>query len=79
MDKVRLITRTHTAPDTDDKLMLTNNKEGWTMKLNKSKPKSKYAQKLEYRRKLSGSRHHVTTNQGQLKKYPLPLPLFQDV
>jgi hypothetical protein len=40
--------------------------------------KSKYAIKLQYRKKLSGGRTHTTTNHGQPKKYPLPLPLFAD-
>ncbi len=40
--------------------------------------KSKYAQKLEYRKKLSGARGYFTINKGQQKRLPLPLPLFQD-
>ena len=39
---------------------------------------SKYALKIEYRKKLSGSRGYMTINKGQSKKLPLPLPLFQD-
>ena len=45
----------------------------------KVKTKSKYAKKLLYRKRLSGGKTHVTTNQGHAKHYPLPLPLFQDV
>ena len=40
--------------------------------------KSKYAQKIERRRKLSGGRYHTTINNGQERKLPLPLPLFED-
>lgn len=40
--------------------------------------KSSYAQKIEYRKKLSGGKHTISTNKGQPKKLPFPLPLFQD-
>ena len=40
--------------------------------------KSKYAQKIERRKKLSGSRFYTTINKGQEKKLPLPLPFFED-
>ena len=46
-------------------------------KKNKIK-KSRYAQKLAYRKRLSGSRHYITINKGQSKKMPIPLPLFND-
>lgn len=45
---------------------------------NKTGHKSKYAAKIQYRKRLSAGRHHITVNKGQPKKYPLPLPLFQD-
>jgi hypothetical protein len=44
----------------------------------KKRGASKYALKVAYRSKLSGARHYMTTNQGQPKKMPLPLPLFMD-
>ena len=47
-------------------------------KTNTKKPASKYAKKLELRKKLSGNRYYITTNQGQAKKLPFPEPLFQD-
>ena len=40
--------------------------------------KSKYALKLLTRKRLSGSRTYTTTNNGEIKKLPLPLPLFID-
>ena len=43
------------------------------------KTKSKYAKKIDRRKKLSGGRTHTTTNQGQPKQYPLPLPLMIDL
>lgn len=39
---------------------------------------SRYALKLERRKKLSGGRFYTTINKGQVKKLPLPLPLFVD-
>lgn len=46
----------------------TNNKIG----------KSRYQQKLALRKRLSGSKGYTSTNKGQSKKLPIPLPLFQD-
>jgi len=40
--------------------------------------RSKYAKKIDIRKKLSGNRGYMTINKGQPKKLPLPLPLFQD-
>ena len=48
------------------------------MKKGKKVKKSKYAEKVEYRKKLSGARHYISINGGHPKKLPLPLPLFQD-
>ena len=41
--------------------------------------KSRYALKLAVRKKLSGGRTYDSLNKGQVKKIPLPLPLFQEV
>ena len=44
----------------------------------KTTGKSAYAQKIELRKKLSGSKRYTTTNKGTTKRLPFPLPLFQD-
>ncbi|MCK9542077.1 MAG: hypothetical protein M0R03_08615 [Novosphingobium sp.] len=40
--------------------------------------KTRYAEKLIERKRLSGSKGYNTINKGQVKKLPIPLPMFQD-
>lgn len=39
---------------------------------------SRYRERLQYRKKLSGNKGYTSTNNGQPKKLPIPLPLFED-
>lgn len=39
---------------------------------------SSYAERLKERKRLSGSKGYNSLNKGQVKKLPIPLPMFQD-
>ena len=41
--------------------------------------KSRYALRVQKRKRLSGNRSYETLNNGQIKKLPIPLPLFANI